>query len=509
MFSDSDRKLHILLTKYEFKNTGVNIDPYIPQIMLKLSVRDKYSIYKTYLKEGEIRALKTLGHALENRNTSQTLKDRVNRLISVVQYAHSDLPLNKINREKLYRPINQNILYQVHMRAPIVKNGYVSRSKLIIDAIKGAGYSVIGSTRPGFPNELQAFRGVKIKPIESIDDTKFYALEDEGDNLINTPIDQFIELYADKIVDIAKIEKPVIIHAASNYINGLAAIIAARKIGITSVYEVRGMWHITRESREPEYARTIKYALEERMEFLAVKNADRVITISQGLKDYFVNKGITDNKITVIPNGVNCDQFTPIAKNTELANKLNIKDADVVIGYIGSIVDYEGLDIVLHAVARLVKLGIDNFKLLIVGGGTEEESLKELAKLLKIYDICIFEGLVSKEQVNSYYSLVDITPFVRKSLPVTRLVPPLKPMEAMAMGCSVVVSDLPALIDIGDDGVSVFQCPSDNDKALSDVLRRLISSQELRDKTGIKAREWVLKNRSLDNISTLIKKTYE
>jgi len=509
MLSGSDRKLHNLLIKYEFKCTGVNIHSYIPQILLRLSVVEKNRIVRLHLKSHELEALQALGEALQNNGLSNTIRDRVDRLISVVQYAHSDLPLTEKREGRAHQFISTNVLYQAHMRAPIVKNGYVSRSKFIIDAIKAANYHVVGATRPGFPNELQAFRDAKIEYIECIDNTKFYALKDNGRNLINTPIDKFIEIYAERIVEIAKIEKIAIIHAASNYINGLASIIAARKIGVMSVYEVRGMWHITRESREPEYARTIKYALEERMELLAVNNADRVITISQGLKDYFTGKGVDAAKITVVPNGVNCNQFVPINKSMSLAGSLNVKGSDVVIGYVGSIVDYEGLDIVLRAVASLVRQNINNIKLLIVGGGAEEDPLKKLSKSLQIEDVCIFAGLVPKEEVNDYYSLIDIAPFVRKSLPVTKLVPPLKPMEAMAMGCSVVVSDLPALIDIGNKGESIFQCPSDDHKALADILIKLISSPDLRASMGEKAREWVLENRSLETLSKLIRKSYE
>lgn len=505
----SDKSIYDLLHKYEFDNSGVNIEPYIPTILYKLNFKEKREIDQIIKQEGDADALMALSKRLHSRKGSQAAKYLVDRLVSVVRYAASDFPLSVKSTALLYQPFRNKVLYQVHMRSPIVNNGYVSRSKVVINSILGAGYEVVGATRPGFPNELQKYRDEKIARQEIIEGVKFYALRDNGNDLRNAPIDKFIESYSEKIVEMARVEKPEIIHAASNYINGIASILAARKIGIKSVYEVRGMWHITRESREPKYSKTIKYALEEKMELCAANNADRVIAISQGLKDYLVNKGVHENKITVVPNGVDCEQFVPAGRNVSLANELNIKVTDVVIGYIGSLVDYEGLDIVLQAVSVLVERGVSGIKLLIVGGGVEADNLKRIAQSLGIEEICVFTGVVPNEEVSLYYSLVDIAPFVRKELPVTKIVPPLKPMEAMAMGCCVVVSDLPALTDIGENGVSIFQCPSDNHSALAEILSVLVSSEETRINVGNKSREWVSENRALGNLSNLIRRSYE
>src|SRR4029079_309667 len=70
---------------------------------------------------------------------------------------------------------------------------------------------------------------------------------------------------------------------------------------------------------------------------------------------------------------------------------------------------------------------------LLVGGGYAEASLKQLASELGIADKVRFAGRVPHDQVHRYYSVVDVLVYARKSMRLTELVTPLKPLEAMAL----------------------------------------------------------------------------
>jgi glycosyltransferase involved in cell wall biosynthesis len=90
--------------------------------------------------------------------------------------------------------------------------------------------------------------------------------------------------------------------------------------------------------------------------------------------------------------------------------------------------------------------------------------------------------------VPALYSILDIAPIPRKDLAVTRLVTPLKVIEAMAMGKTVVVSDLPPLREIV--GREEFGCsfpPGDPD-ALANALAKLCRDPALRARFGRAAR---------------------
>ncbi|MGY8868042.1 MAG: glycosyltransferase, partial [Methylophagaceae bacterium] len=128
------------------------------------------------------------------------------------------------------------------------------------------------------------------------------------------------------------------------------------------------------------------------------------------------------------------------AKSTEnpiyhgsLIKELGFEDK-VVIGYIGSFVKYEGLDLLLEACAILKEKHGDIFRLLLVGDGDTMQQLRRTTQFLQLEDQVVFTGRVSHDKVQNYYSLIDIAPLPRKGLRVCELVSPLKPFEAMGSG---------------------------------------------------------------------------
>ena len=246
------------------------------------------------------------------------------------------------------------------------------------------------------------------------------------------------------------------------------------------------------------------------------RNADQVFTLTEGLRKELVHRGVPRKKIALFPNACRFEEFTPRKKSIELLKKLNIPQDIPVIGYIGSFVQYEGLDDLANACGLLKKQNI-NFRLLIVGN--ENVSANTLgpiaAKILEIaeeYDFkewLIMPGRVPHEEVADYYSLVDIAPFPRKPQPVCEMVSPMKPFEAMAMEKAVVVSSVQALIEIvkSDETGLVFEKGSI--ESLSDTLKRLIQDAKLREALGKRARRYIETERTWDIVSKNVALTIE
>src|SRR5699024_4962456 len=112
------------------------------------------------------------------------------------------------------------------------------------------------------------------------------------------------------------------------------------------------------------------------------------------------------------------EEFVPRSPDSELADELGIADDAVVIGYVSSIVEYEGIDILLSAFANLQKSAPElKAHVLLVGDGPVLERLKELAIELGIEEFVTFTGQVPHEEVGRYYSLIDI--FVIPRRPTT------------------------------------------------------------------------------------------
>ncbi|NBW42103.1 glycosyltransferase, partial [bacterium] len=145
--------------------------------------------------------------------------------------------------------------------------------------------------------------------------------------------------------------------------------------------------------------------------------------------------------------------------------------------------------------ASLLKQKRSDFKVLIVGDGAVWQDLQVLAKDLSVEDVVLFTGRVPHHEVERYYSLIDIAPYPRKGLPVCEMVSPMKPFEAMCMEKAIISSDVHALTEIVNDGVTGLLHEKDNVQELAAKLEILLDSPELRRQLGTQARAWVKRER--------------
>jgi len=109
----------------------------------------------------------------------------------------------------------------------------------------------------------------------------------------------------------------------------------------------------------------------------------------------------------------------------------------------------------LEALPELLKQAPD-VRVLLVGGGPQDQALKEQARVLNIADQVVFTGRVPHAEVNRYYDLMDVLVYPRLSMRLTELVTPLKPLEAMAQGRLFIASNVGGhreLIRDGETGV--------------------------------------------------------
>ena len=166
-----------------------------------------------------------------------------------------------------------------------------------------------------------------------------------------------------------------------------------------------------------------------------------------------------------------------------------------VIGYIGSFVEYEGVDDLVEAAGALAAQG-RRFRLLLVGDGLSLPGVRAKIEVAGLRDRTVLTGRVPHEDIARYYSLVDICPFPRKPWEVCELVSPLKPFEAMAQEKAVVVSRTAALEEIVVGGETGVVFDAGNIPALVRALAMLFDDADLRRRLGGAARRWILSNRT-------------
>jgi PEP-CTERM/exosortase A-associated glycosyltransferase len=264
-----------------------------------------------------------------------------------------------------------------------------------------------------------------------------------------------------RLLEVARKVRPHILHAHSPVLNALPTLRVGRELGIPVVYEVRAFWEDAAVDHGTTTEGSLRYRLTRRLETHALRRADHVFTICEGLRKDIAGRGIAAGKVTVIPNAVDIDNFesggTPDAA---LKASLGL-DGAVVLGFIGSFYAYEGLDLLLSALPALLQQRPDA-RVLLVGGGPQEAALKAQAQQLGVADKVLFTGRVPHAEVQRYYDLMDVLTYPRHSMRLTELVTPLKPLEAMAQGRLLVASDVGGhkeLIRHGETGV-LFQAGS-------------------------------------------------
>lgn len=401
-----------------------------------------------------------------------------------------------------FLPIKDRICYVLHNSLPYASGGYATRAHGVANGLSGLGYEVFGINRPGYPFDInKKFRTEDLDLEVKVDNvTYLHTPEPRRRNLYRYDyMHNSIKVYEEYFKEL----KPEVVIAASAYISSFPALIAAKKLGIPFVYEVRGFWEVTLMSRNPDYAKSDKFYMMKTLETVVADSADIVWTLTNAMRVELKERGLPKSRISVIPNSCFPEKFIPQARDKELADSLRIPEDIPVIGYIGTFVDYEGLENLTKACGLLKTRGIE-FRLMLVGSentssrdkGPIRSLIETYAEQYDISDWLILPGRVPHEQVEKYYSLIDIAPFPRKPWPVCEMVSPMKPLEALAMKKAVVVSSVDALQEMVIDGQTGLVFDKNSTDDLADQLQRLITDSNLRVQLGSNGREWVEENRS-------------
>lgn len=180
------------------------------------------------------------------------------------------------------------------------------------------------------------------------------------------------------------------------------------------------------------------------------------------MADQLVERGVAPERITLVPNGVDPTLLEETLSPEEARRSagLDLPEGALAVGAVSALVEYEGFDVLLRAVATLVAGPVgspnlrDRLHIVLAGDGVAVPALKHLAEELGILDRLHMPGRVPREEARNWVQALDVVAVPRLDLDVARTVTPQKPIEALALGRPVVVSDLPALRETvtGEDG---------------------------------------------------------
>lgn len=372
-------------------------------------------------------------------------------------------------------------------------SGYVFRTSYILKHQRANGLNPVCITSPkqgGTGHEMREIDGIKIYPTQKC-------------NFGNIPFlreNRLMNCLRKKIEEIINIEKPDIIHAHSPSLNGVPALKAGRKYGIPVVYEVRAFWEDAAVDHRTFKENSLKYRISRFIETRLLKNADAVFTISDAMKKEMSLRGIPEKKIEIIPNGVDIEQFSVVPYDNALRFKTEMNMINKkVIGFIGSFYHYEGIDILIEAYSEMIKKN-KNIILMLVGDGPEYATVHETARNKGLNGRVIFTGKVPHNDIKRYYSVMDVLVYPRRSMRLTELVTPLKPLEAMALGKIVAGSDVGGIRELIKDGKNGVLFKPDSAESLSVRILELLSDSEKMQTLSQGAVDYIRRERSWDKI---------
>ena len=348
-------------------------------------------------------------------------------------------------------------------------SGYTFRTAAILREQRALGWETFHLTSPK--------QGKTAAEVEEVDGLRFCRcpVPEAGPAGINEL--RLMRATEARLEQLAREFKPDVLHAHSPVLNAIPAIRVGKRLGIPVVYEIRAFWEDAAVDHGTTAEGSIRYRATRAMETWALKRVDHAFTICEGLRADIVARGIPAAKVTVIPNAVDIEGFQLSGDpDPELRRQLGLAGCTTV-GFVGSFYAYEGLDLLLAAFPAL-RAALPEARLLLVGGGMEDEALRRQARALGIEDAVVFPGRVPHDDVEHYYSVLDIACFPRHSLRLTELVTPLKPLEAMAMGRVCVASDVGGHRELIRDGETGKLFKAGSAEALAAAIDDMLDHRE-------------------------------
>lgn len=399
-----------------------------------------------------------------------------------------------------YRGVPGHVMHMVGKALPKTQTGYTLRTHYTAQAQRDTGLSVsvacqVGES--GLSDDLQ---------IDYVGDIPYYGLPGAPRN--KSLLAEWLQDNVDQLAQLVLRVRPSLLHAHSDFLNGLIANAVGHHFGIPVVYESRGFWEeswISRTAQKYDIGDWAAdgrhlglpeaYVLRQRMEEKVRSESDHVTTLARVMLDHIVDGGLDSTRVSIVPNAVNAEEFPTMLRDSVTASALGIEPDDVVLGYISSIVEYEGIDTLIEAYGNLRAEGAGKLRLLIVGDGQFLSDLREQVAERQLEGV-IFTGRVPHEEILSYYSCIDLFVVPRRPAEVCQLVTPLKPFEAFSTGRAVVMSDVGALQEIASDSQAAELFKAGNAGSLANTLRRLIDDKSGREELAAKGAAWVRSERS-------------
>jgi PEP-CTERM/exosortase A-associated glycosyltransferase len=391
-----------------------------------------------------------------------------------------------------------------------VLDGYAQRSRSIVTAQSQLGFYPSVLTSPLHQVDDPS------APAESIFEEIRYIRTSERNGLAGLAIQKRFPILRElavisrlrkRIESVLRSENFDIVHAHSPALCGMAAGLAARSCNVPFVYEIRAFWEDGAVDQSRDTETSLRYRLSKSLETNVVQRANAVVGIARPILNDLEGRGVSPAKLFLVPNGVDVARFSSRPRDASLAAELGL-DGVRTLGFLGTLFLWEGIAWLISAAEELHKRGVV-FKLLIVGDGPDAENVKNAIQKAGAQSYISFLGRVPNDQVERYYSLMDIMLYPRRSIRLTELVTPLKPLEAMALGKPVLGSGVGGIRELVEPEATGLLFEPGNIDSFCHETTRLLMDEELGRRLGSQARQMIVEEKDWKTIVERYRGVYE
>jgi PEP-CTERM/exosortase A-associated glycosyltransferase len=298
-----------------------------------------------------------------------------------------------------------------------------------------------------------------------------------------------------------------LIHAHSPALCGIAAWQASRSRHLPFVYEVRSFWEDADLAQHKSPWKWLRYQLGRNLEIFVVRHAHCVVGIARTVLQDLQTRKVPAEKLYHVPNGVDVARFRPLARDIELANSLGTEGIPT-LGFIGTLFPWEGVAWLVRAAAELHG-SAPQFKLIIVGDGAEAAEVRKAIQETGSGSYISCLGRVPNDQIERYYSVMDVLVYPRRSVRITEMVTPLKPLEAMALEKAVLGSSVGGIRELVEDEKTGILFEAGNTQDFCEKVSRLLKNPGLRLMLGQQARQKVVEEKDWNAIVRRYESVYD
>jgi glycosyltransferase involved in cell wall biosynthesis len=239
------------------------------------------------------------------------------------------------------------------------------------------------------------------------------------------------------------------------------------------------------------------------LDLFSLRFCNKIIAVSEGIRDDLIKHGIRPSKIVAIQNAVEkgFDPMRLAETRLEKRKALGVSDGEYVAGYVGRLSAEKGVQYLIEAASILKGKGAQ-FRMLIIGDGPKRKELENLTVEKGLAREHMFVGF--QNDIENWLPVLDV--FVLPSLTEGT---PMALLEAMAIGLPVIASDVGGVPELVENGVSGFLIPPGDSAALAEKLSTLCRNRSVRETLGQAAINATKNHCNVLDWSRQIEKEYE